>query len=118
MTSRARPDAATLAAYLEGEVTASERAEIEAELATSAKARRALSQLRNIRELLQAPDPALEDIDLAARVQLAARQPLRPPAARKGRFVAMLLGGLAASLGCWLLVAPRAAETDDAEFRA
>ncbi|HYQ18620.1 MAG TPA: hypothetical protein VEQ58_22745, partial [Polyangiaceae bacterium] len=117
--TRVRPDAAALAAYLEDEVTASERAEIEAELAASASARKTLGQLRNVKDLLQAADPALEDIDMVARVRIAARQPAPPPAARTKRFAAMLLGGLAASLGCWLFLAARPARTDDAaEFRA
>ena len=65
-------DAARLTAYLEGEVTASERAAIEAELAESAEARRRLGQLRGLKSLLEAPATELETIDLAARVRVAA----------------------------------------------
>lgn len=53
-----------LAAYLEGEVTPSEGAAIEAELAESPQARRRLARLREIGEALAAPIPAIERVDL------------------------------------------------------
>lgn len=53
-----------LAAYLEGEVTPSERAAIETELDESPRARRQLARLREIREVLAAPIPEIETVDL------------------------------------------------------
>ena len=114
--------AAVLAAYLEGEVTASERAAIEAELEESASARRTLDELRAVTALLGAPAPELEGMDLAARVQGALRRPGAParaalskPAWWKSRGLALGFG-LAAALGAGLLLVRPPGGAD--EFRA
>lgn len=123
-------DARTLAAYLEGEVTASERAAIEVELGNSAESRRTLAQMRNLTAQLAAPASTLESIDLAARVRAAVRAPiaLQPPKRKPTLFWAL---GLAACLGAVLsyvnrpstmtgavaLNAPRA-EASAGEFQA
>jgi len=99
-------DARTLAAYLEGEVTASERAAIEVELANSAEARRKLAQLQKLTEQLAAPSPALEDIDLTARVRAAVRKPVSSPPQRR-HSVSVWLLGLAACLGAALFYSNR-----------
>ena len=116
MTARSPGDAFALSAYLEGEVTASERAVIETELVNSASARRTLAQLRNLSELLAAPDADLEAIDLAARVRAASRQPAAARPASAPRFRALWLGGLAACLSCWLVFAHR--PPANSEFRS
>ncbi|HYQ28830.1 MAG TPA: hypothetical protein VER04_16475 [Polyangiaceae bacterium] len=115
MSSRSRVPPAMLAAHLEGEVTLSERAAIEAELRDSAQARRTLEQLRNLSELLAAPATDLENIDLASRVREKTRQVSRerPPRSRRG--AALLLGGLAACLGGALFFVHRPQEIS--EFR-
>jgi hypothetical protein len=60
-----------LAAYLEGEVTPSEKASVDAELADSATARRHLAQLEVVRDALAAPIAELETSDLAPQVMQA-----------------------------------------------
>lgn len=119
MKSRRRSDAALLTAYLEGEVTASERASIERELGDSAEARRTLEQLRNVSELLGAPAPELESMDLTSCVRAALRQPAPLPAKRRG-FSLAWLGGVAACVGALGLIAIRAqrSASEDAEFRS
>ncbi|HET7542632.1 MAG TPA: hypothetical protein VFK05_22330 [Polyangiaceae bacterium] len=118
MSSRSSIRAARLAAHLEDEVTPSERAAIEAELRESASARRTLEQLRNLKELLAAPAPNLENMDLAARVRVAVRkeQKAPPPPPRARRLAAFLLGGLAACIGCALFFSHR--QPEFSEFRA
>jgi len=115
MSARKRPDTAALAAHLEGEVTRSERAAIEDELRDSASARRTLEQLRNLSELLAAPAPELENIDLSSRVRNAVRRVPAPEPRRAGRWLAFAVGGLAACLGCVLFFARRT--PDFSEFR-
>lgn len=111
-----------LVAYLEGEVTASERAAIEAELEESASARRMLGELEAVTALLGAPAPELEAMDLAGRVQGALRRPSSPraatpvkPSAWKSRSMTLAVG-LAAALGVGLLLV-RSPERPE-EFRA
>ncbi|HET9931866.1 MAG TPA: hypothetical protein VFQ35_14290, partial [Polyangiaceae bacterium] len=124
MSARRNPDAALLSAYLEGEVTASERASIEAELNESAEARRTLAQLRDVRALLSAPEAELESMDLPSRVRAAVRQPAAGPATlssgRRARSMMPLwLGGVAASAALVALFAfSSKQEGNDAEFRA
>jgi hypothetical protein len=114
---RSAASAATLTAYLEGEITASERAAVEAELEGSAEARRTLQQLRNLSELLSAPATELESMDLAARVRASARRRLVASPRRRARRSPLLwLGGLAACLGCVFLFARR--PDDASEFHA
>jgi len=113
-----------LVAYLEGEVTASERAAIDSELEESASLRRTLEELESLRSLLAAPAPELESVDLAARVQNTLRRPaaatdvrtpLAAPFSRRSR-VAALGFALAAALGAVAFVAQRSGGPD--EFRA
>lgn len=114
MKSEPRSNAALLTAYLEGEVTASERAKIEAELNDSAEARRTLEQLRKVSKLLGAPAPELESMDLTARVRAAVRQPAPLPTPRSRRLASLWLG-LAACLGAVALFAlnPQQTRNDD-----
>ena len=116
MSTRRRTDAALLSAYLEGEVTASERTSVEAWLKDSAEARRTLDQLNNVRDLLGAPATELESIDLASRVRTAARKPVAP----RARVRAPLWLGAAAcvALVSFLSLRPRVASESGAEFRA
>ena len=77
-----------LAAYLEGEVAASERAAIEAALSDDPRARRRLEQLRHIADSLSAPLPAeLESVDLAARVRAELAKPQQLPEKRRLGFL-------------------------------
>jgi hypothetical protein len=126
MTLRRTPGKRTpaLVAYLEGEVTASERAAIDAELEESASLRRTLAELESLRSLLAAPATELESIDLAARVQNALRRPaaataLRTPPAppfwRRSRSAAFGFA-LAAALGAVVFGAQHAGGPE--EFRA
>lgn len=104
-----------LAAYLEGEVTTSERAAIDSELADSADARHTLLQLQKIIDHLSAPAPDLESIDLDARVRAAVHQPI-PMHRTRRRALPVWLAGVAACLGAlalYLVLPP-----DASEFRA
>lgn len=122
MNTRRSTDAALLSAYLEGEVTGSERTSIEAWLKDSAEARRTLEQLTNVRELLAAPATELENIDLASRVRSAAREPILgergPRRADSRRWAPLWLGGAAACVGLISLFAWRPLGQEAAEFRA
>jgi len=115
MRSRHDTNARVLAAYLEGEVTTSERAVIDGELGDSAQARKTLRQLQKIVDHLAAPAPDLETIDLEARVRAAVNQPL-PARRTRARMLSVWLAGVAACLGgsLLLLVHPPAAD----EFRS
>jgi len=85
----------TLGAFLEGEVTRSEAAEIEDRLAGCAVSRRHLAQLEDIRTSLSHPPDALEAVDLVASVRQAiAAAPLPPRRVRTGGWVRA--GGAAA----------------------
>lgn len=122
MNTRRNTDAALLSAYLEGEVTDSERTSIDAWLKDSAEARRTLQQLSNVRELLAAPATELESLDLAARVRSAVRKPVvagrAVQRAHSRRWAPLWLGGAAASLGLLSLFALNPFGQDAAEFRA
>jgi hypothetical protein len=78
MTSKA------LFRYLEGEVTASERAEIETDLAGSATSRAELERCQAICSALREPDETLEGLDLLPAVHLAAREQGAPARRRFG----------------------------------
>jgi hypothetical protein len=106
MKAQRNADARALSAYLEGEVTASERAAIEVELENSAEARRTLAQIRNLTAQLAAPAPELESIDLAARVRAAVRTPVAFQPRKRNRALVCLLG-LAACLAAVLLYVNR-----------
>ncbi len=78
-TRRADPTKPTmLAAYLEGEVTPSERAAIETELDESPRARRQLARLREISDVLSAPIPEIEKVDLVVPWKHASAKRPRP----------------------------------------
>ena len=64
-----------LAAFLEGELTPSDAARVQAELANSADLRQKLAQLELIRAALSAHEPEIEGLDLAGRVQAAIQKP-------------------------------------------
>jgi len=132
--SGARLSGEALAAYLEGEVTPSEAAAVEAVLSGSATDRGQLEEMRAIRAALKAPVPEVESRDIAAGVaQAIARLKMdeavrvrdrRPWWWRIGTLavasgMALVVGGL------FLLRPPRTgpapASTEDsaaAEFRA
>jgi hypothetical protein len=111
-----------LLAYLEGEVTRSEAAEIEARVADSAAERARLESLRGMVGALSASDPALERIDLVADVRAAAAGAATPAARRSRRalWAAVAAGLLVAILvPVFLLVRDRApAPATDDQFRA
>lgn len=113
---RATPGDEALAAYLEGEVTASEKLALEAELEANAKVRARLEQLRQIREALSAAEPALEDIDLPAAVQAALRQPAPTPTRRSPWLAAAM--GTAALATSWLILSFALPHESGVEFRA
>ncbi len=107
-------ESTTLAAYLENEVTASEAAAIEAELAVNPEARRRLEQLRRIRDAMTAPVPELDDVDLVAGIRAKAQLPV-PRHSRLGRWFAG--AAIAAVFGVAIVVASTKGERV-AEFRA
>jgi hypothetical protein len=99
-----------LNAYLEGEVTASERETLEAKLRDSAEARRIFSQLESVRALLSAPATRLEHMDLTSRVLARARElgPLaeaRPAHARRFALPGLIAAACAAA-ACFVLLLP------------
>ncbi|HET9959983.1 MAG TPA: hypothetical protein VFQ61_36070 [Polyangiaceae bacterium] len=102
--SRSPEEVRTLTAYLEGEVTASERAAIETKLQESAEARRTLAQLERVRELLSAPAVKLESIDLASRVRTRERELGPVVRTRPRRWQNLAYAGLTASLCAIALV--------------
>jgi hypothetical protein len=77
MDPNKEPRSETLAAYLEGEVTASESAAIARALGESADLRRRFEQLQQIRETLRASNPELDAIDLVPRIRRAKNAPER-----------------------------------------
>lgn len=105
---REDPSSATLAAYLEGELTASEAMQLGAALARCADAQRRLCQLREIRTRLRSPDPELEGVDLSAGIQRMIGAPRRVPALRAW-LGALSIAGLAAAFAL-VARAPHAAE--------
>jgi hypothetical protein len=118
-----------LAAYLEGEVTPSESAAIEAELADSARARRRLEELRRIRAALAAPAADVEAADVVEPVMHAIERGAGDTAAGRrtpaGRgWPAWRVGAVAAAAclagaaGFAIVARPRAPAGGDAEFRA
>src|SRR5262249_46215534 len=91
---RHEPPLESLAAYLEGEVTASEAAALEAQLAETPSARRRLDHLRDTRDALGAPIPDLEGTARPPAVDRALRAP--PPAPAPRRRVPLWAGLLTA----------------------
>ncbi len=69
MRSAGTPRPEALAAYVDGEVTPSEAAAIEAALADSPRLRREVEEMRAIRATLARPLPELESIDVVGRVE-------------------------------------------------
>jgi hypothetical protein len=106
-----------LAAYLDGEVPASERLAIDETLHEDPGARKRLAQLRHIGEALSAPVPELESIDMAARVRAALAKPAPEAKSGKGQLVAWCASlAVAASVG--LFFAFGLEPHHDAQFRA
>jgi hypothetical protein len=115
---RSKPDTRELAAYLQGEVTASEARAIDAALSADAGSRKRLDELKQVCDALSAPIPELERLDLAANVQAALAKP-EPSSRKRGRLWVWTLSAAAAlaSVGALFLgVLPRAPA--DSEFRA
>jgi hypothetical protein len=114
-----------LAAYLEAEVTPSEAAAVEEQLAGSATARRRLDALRQIRSALAAPIPELESVDVSAPVlaEIARARAATPPPARwPGRAArtwrAATLAAAACAVGAAAAAAIFLARPGTEEFRA
>lgn len=108
-----------LAAYLEGEVTTHEAAQIERALAACSANRRHLQELRRIRNALTAATPEVDDLDLVAAVRNQAQKPatIRTPK-RSPVFAALAaVAGIAAmSLGVALSQRDVASAPDSAGF--
>jgi hypothetical protein len=115
-TRRHDPPLESLAAYLEGEVTASESAALEAQLAETPAARRRLDRLRDTRDALGAPIPELEGVDLTAGISRALRAPAPSARRRAPLWAAFMTAGALAAAGAVGAVAlwPRPSD----EFRA
>jgi hypothetical protein len=95
------PRSETLAAYLEGEVTASEARAIAQALGESADLRRRFEQLGHIRETLRTSNSELDAIDLVPRIHRA-RSALgkhRPLARRRWAPIAAVAAGLSLVAG-------------------
>lgn len=115
-----------LAAFLEGEVTRSEAAQIEAALTGDATARQQLAQLREIQTALGTVPDELAGVDLVAGVRCAIaadRAAHSPPASRtwwRGGLVAAMAVAAALLVIARLPGAPRPAPPSRAidEFRA
>jgi hypothetical protein len=105
-TRRHDPPLESLAAYLEGEVTGSESAALEAQLAEMPAARRSLARLRDTRDALGAPIPELEGIDLAPRVARALRAPAPPERRRVPLWAGLLTAGALAAVVLALSLRP------------
>src|SRR5688572_4752436 len=103
-----------LAAYLEGEVPASDHAAIEAALRDDPRAQRRLDQLRHIASSLSAPASELAQVDLVARVRAELAKPPAPK--HTARSWAAWGAGLAVAAGAALIVRQAVDSTDD-EFR-
>lgn len=90
-----------LAAYLEGEVTASEARRIEQRLVESSGARRRLASLQNIRDALVQPNPELRDVDLVSSLHAAMAQaaPSTVESRRSRRLSSLPWIAAAASVG-------------------
>lgn len=112
---RSRFDTRELAAYLQGEVTASERRAIDAALRDDAGSRKRLDELRHLCDRLSAPVPELERLDLTAGVRAA----LAEPEQKRARSWLWTLGSaaaLASAAGLFLRFAPQVPAIS--EFRA
>ncbi len=104
-----------LAAFVEGELSASERAAIEVALSQDAALRRRVTELERVRSALSRPVQELEEFDLAGAVRSRIEAPERS-LSRRGALYAG--AGLAAATALWLgLRAPSVAEPSEA-FRA
>jgi hypothetical protein len=110
------PSVAELAAYMEGELGASDRAEVAAELAASPALRARLERLRALREGLSTPGPALERMDLTSGVRDAIRRGARAPQRRPRRMLWASGSLLAVAAGVALAI--HGVSTQDSEFRA
>ncbi len=107
-----------LAAYLEGEVTASERLAIDKDLAEDAEQRKYLAQLLQIRSAVASPVAELEDLDLVARVRQGAKSPPLPKKVEFGRWVwAASSAAVAAGLASYVGVTSNSDSTAAPEFQ-
>jgi hypothetical protein len=81
---QASPSAAEIAAYLERELGASDRAALDAEIAASPQTQRRLARVQMLRDELASPLPEIERIDLTASVREGIRRgaPRQPRATR------------------------------------
>jgi hypothetical protein len=104
----------SLAAYLEGEVTPSEAAAIEKQLAASPVAQRQLAELRSIRDVLAEPGAEARAVDLVPSLTRALDAP--PP--RRRRPLLLWAGGFAAAAGIATMVVAFGLTGRDPEFRA
>jgi hypothetical protein len=110
------PSAATIAAYLEGELGASERAALEAELAASPQAERRLARVRELCDALASPLPEVERIDLTGSVRDGIRRGAASPRPRAARAAwASVAAALAVAAG--VVLAVRGGGSRGEEFR-
>lgn len=91
-----------LAAYLEGELTPSEKAMIDAEIADSTAVRRRLERLCAIRDALCRPASGLGEVDLVPDIRRAIEAPR--PAAPWRRGLRSWYAGLVAVASCMLVL--------------
>jgi hypothetical protein len=101
-----------LSAYIDGELSAAERAELERHIPGCAECQAALGELRRVHDLLaalpmpKAPRSFALPLDLRpdARPLAAAAPPRRPVTRRGGATVLQWVGAIAATVGMFLLL--------------
>lgn len=104
-----------LAAFVEGELSGSERAAIAAALAEDPQLRRRVTGLEQVRSALSAPVPALEQLDLTSAV----RARLDAPERSLSRRGALLAGAsLAAGAALWVAIGVPSKPDGAEAFRA
>jgi hypothetical protein len=101
-----------LSAYIDGELSAAERAELERHIAGCAECQEALGELRQVHDLLAAlPAPKARSFALPLDTRQDARPPVRlleqarpPQPALRGARLTQWAGALAATIGLFLLL--------------
>lgn len=108
-------ETATLAAFLEGELSEAERARVDTALRHDSDAKQRLTQVAHVRDVLSHQDNELEDIDLVPGVRHALLQPAPVPSRLPHSLAA---GGVvvAASVALFVAVRPLGAPRDQ-EFQ-
>jgi len=104
-----------LAAYVEGELAASERAAVERALAEDPALKLRVDGLERVRMALSGPVREVEALDLSDAVRARVGKPERSLSARTRAFVG---GGLVAAAATLILVSARTGRDAEGEFRA